>query len=118
MRVLLRCPDSDRPVAGLNDVHAHAALLDILDLLRDRPYLCEGPLDRLAEEPADKRNALVDTLRAYLDYHGDVRSAADAMHVHPNTFRYRLSRASNRACVDLSDPVERLMLALQLRLRG
>jgi sugar diacid utilization regulator len=117
MRVLLRT-DNDWTVAGLDDVRAHAGLLEVLDLIGDRPHLWEGPLDRLAQEPTDRRAVLVDTLRAYLDHHGDVRAASKAMNVHANTFRYRLSRAGELACVDLADPTERLMLTLQLRLRS
>jgi DNA-binding PucR family transcriptional regulator len=117
MRVLLRA-DNDWSVAGLDDVRAHAGLLEVLDLIGDRPHLCEGPLDRLAQESADKRAVLLDTLRAYLDHHGDVRAASNAMNVHANTFRYRLGRACALARVDLDDPTERLMLSLQLRLRS
>lgn len=117
MRVLLR-PGSERTVAALDEVRAHAGLLEILDLLRDRPHLCEGPVTRLEAQPEEKRVVLVATLRSYLDHHGDVRSAAAAMNVHGNTFRYRLHRAAQLAQVDLGDSAERLMLALQLRLGG
>ena len=55
------------------------------------------------------------TLRAWLDAHGDVSVAAGALHVHPQTVRYRL--AGLREAFDglLDDPAARLELAIALR---
>ncbi|GAA1649995.1 helix-turn-helix domain-containing protein [Kribbella alba] len=115
MRVLLR-PETRRTVADLDDVRAAANLLEVLDLVRERPHLLQGPLRLLAENGSARDLALVSTLRAYLDYFGDVSLAAGGLQVHPNTFRYRLRRATDVLGIDLDDPTERLMLALQLRL--
>jgi DNA-binding PucR family transcriptional regulator len=115
MRVLLR-PETRRTVADLDDVRAAANLLEVLDLVRERPHLLQGPLHLLDENGSARDLALIGTLRAYLDYFGDVSLAADRLQVHPNTFRYRLRRATDVLGVDLDDPTERLMLALQLRL--
>jgi DNA-binding PucR family transcriptional regulator len=115
MRVLLR-PETRRTVADLDDVRAAANLLEVLDLVRERPHLLQGPLHLLDENGSARDLALISTLRAYLDYFGDVSLAADRLQVHPNTFRYRLRRATDVLGVDLDDPAERLMLALQLRL--
>jgi DNA-binding PucR family transcriptional regulator len=115
MRVLLR-PETRRTVADLDDVQAAANLLEVLDLVRERPHLLQGPLRLLAENGSARDLALVSTLRAYLDYFGDVSLAAGGLQVHPNTFRYRLRRATDVLGIDLDDPTERLMLALQLRL--
>jgi sugar diacid utilization regulator len=117
MRVLLRGATS-RTVADLDEVRAQANLLEVLDLLRERPHLRTGPLRLLSEEAGDRSEALVTTLRAYLDHFGDVAAASASMQVHPNTFRYRLRRATSLAGLDLDDPGERLMLWLQLRLLG
>jgi DNA-binding PucR family transcriptional regulator len=117
MRVLLRGATS-RTVADLDEVRAQANLLEVLDLLRERPHLRNGPLRLLSEEAGDRSEALVTTLRAYLDHFGDVAAASASMQVHPNTFRYRLRRATSLAGLDLDDPGERLMLWLQLRLLG
>lgn len=115
MRVLLR-PDVDRAVADLDDVRAYANLLEVLDLLRDRPHLQEGPMSRLVQAAPGQAAGLVETVAAYVDHLGDVRAAAAHMNVHPNTFRYRLRRAAQLAEIDLDDSTERLMLSLQLRL--
>jgi DNA-binding PucR family transcriptional regulator len=56
------------------------------------------------------------TLRAWLDAHGDVSVAAEALHVHPQTVRYRLN-GLREAFGDgvLDDPAARLELALALQ---
>jgi DNA-binding PucR family transcriptional regulator len=51
-----------------------------------------------------------------LDAFGDVIAAAEAVHVHPNTFRYRLHRIAEVGEVDLGDSESRFALMLQLRL--
>jgi DNA-binding PucR family transcriptional regulator len=58
--------------------------------------------------------ALLETLRAYLDCDLDVRRAADALYVHPNTVRYRLRRISELTGLDtqsFSGMVELLTIA-------
>ena len=47
---------------------------------------------------------------------GDYTAAATALHVHPNTLRYRLGRAQQIADIRLDDPEERLALMLLVRL--
>ena len=65
--------------------------------------------------PAARERALA-TLRAWLDAHGDVSAAAQALHVHPQTIRYRLSGLRD-AFGDrlLDDPAVRLELELALQ---
>lgn len=58
------------------------------------------------------------TLGAWLDHPGDARACAAALHVHPNTVRYRLARLREDLAVDLDDPTVRLALALQVRAGG
>ena len=45
-------------------------------------------------------------------------AAAEAMRIHPNTFRYRLKRAVQLTGIDLEDHVERLMVGLLLEING
>ena len=42
-------------------------------------------------------------------------AAAEAVQVHPNTFRYRMRRVRELFELDLEDPDVRLMVWLQLR---
>lgn len=114
LRVLGRRP-GDGPVAAVEDVHAHAVLLELEDLLAERPHLTSAKLARLAEHDARQDAAYLATLHAYLSNFGDVIAGARALHVHPNTFRYRLRRLLEVSGLDLSDPDERIVTELQLR---
>ena len=60
--------------------------------------------------------ALVETLRVWLDHPADPRACAEALHVHPNTVRYRMGRVRELLDVDLADPTVRLALALLTRI--
>lgn len=67
-----------------------------------------------AMTPAARRRA-EETLRAWLDAHGDVARAAVALHVHPQTVRYRLGGLHEAFGDVLEDPDARLELDLALR---
>jgi DNA-binding PucR family transcriptional regulator len=75
-----------------------------------------GPLARLVAYDEQHHVNLLETLVAYLDAFGDVSMAAKAVHVHANTFRYRLRRLSAIGGLDLDDPDTRFSLMLRLRL--
>jgi hypothetical protein len=62
------------------------------------------------------RAELVTTARTLLDLGGDVRAAADALHLHRTTLYYRLERISALTDVDLRDEGQRHDLDLALRL--
>ena len=114
LRVLTSKPS---PAAvHVDDVRAAIVLLLLSDLAAERPALLAGKVRLLETSDAEKSTSYVATLRAFLDGFGDVRVAADLVGVHPNTFRYRLRRLSELACLDLDDPVERLVVHLQLHL--
>lgn len=100
-------------VTAYDDVRSQVTLLDLVDLVGERPGLREGKVQALVE--ADRSGVLVATLSAYLDCFGDVRVAAKRLGVHPNTFRYRLRRLQEQVRLNLADPAERLVAALQLR---
>ncbi|MCW1824634.1 transcriptional regulator [Mycolicibacterium conceptionense] len=63
-----------------------------------------------ADEPG-----LAETLGVYLDCFGDVAAAAQHLHVHPNTVRYRIRRVEQLLGASLGDADVRLLLALSLR---
>jgi DNA-binding PucR family transcriptional regulator len=60
---------------------------------------------------------VADTLEQYLQRFGDVRAAADDLHIHPNTLRYRVRRAEEILGMSLDDPDSRLLLQIQLLIR-
>ncbi|MGH3641412.1 MAG: PucR family transcriptional regulator [Mycobacterium sp.] len=75
----------------------------------------ERLVDPRVRELGEKDRTLVDTLRAYLDSFGDVAAAAQWLHVHPNTVRYRVRRIEEALGTTLADPDVRLLLSLSLR---
>lgn len=115
LRVLRAGGGGGPRVARLADVHVEALVLELRDLAAahgDRPT---GPVARLLAYDDLHHTHLVATLRAWLDAFGDVIAASAAVHVHPNTFRYRLRRLAEVGGLDLSDPEARFAAMLQLR---
>lgn len=102
-------------VVGIREVRVESLLMRLADLMKAEPLEDEGALSVLREYDARHDAAMVDSLRAFLDSFGDVSAAANTVHVHPNTFRYRLKRMSEVAEIDLSDADTRFALMLQLR---
>jgi DNA-binding PucR family transcriptional regulator len=105
-------------VAQSTAVHVEALLLELGDLMDRDGREVAGPVARLAEYDRSHRSDLLETLRAWLDAFGDVNQAAASVHVHPNTFRYRLRRLAEVGEIDLGSPDARFGAMLQLRLRG
>jgi hypothetical protein len=115
LRVLRTGTGGERRVARLADVHVEALLLELRDLVAARGDRPTGPVARLLAYDGRHNAKLTPTLRAWLDAFGDVPAAAVAMHVHPNTFRYRLRRLAEVGGIDLADPEARFAAMLQLR---
>ncbi|MBL7252908.1 helix-turn-helix domain-containing protein [Actinoplanes sp. LDG1-01] len=102
-------------VARLSDVYTKAMVLELRDLIAARGDTPTGPLAKLIAYDAEHHANLVETLAAWLDAFGDAVAAAAALHVHPNTFRYRLRRLAEVGDLDLADPEARFGAMLQLR---
>lgn len=105
---------SDWEVATISDVRSRVLISETLAHLRADPSLRDPRVGRLVEHDRAGGADLVHSLLAYLEAFGDARSAAERLHVHPNTLRYRVRRASSVSGIDLSDPGERLFTWLQL----
>ncbi|MEU8325835.1 helix-turn-helix domain-containing protein [Nonomuraea sp. NPDC048881] len=96
--------------------HAYELLMmEMADLVSARGMGLSGPLARLVEQD-ERHGYLVPTLRAWLDHFGDNIAASASLHVHPNTFRYRLKRVAEVSGISLDNHDERLSLMLQFRL--
>lgn len=106
-----------KPVTSIDTVRAHAIAGRLAEIAATEPSLLKGPVEVLAERDRDGKGHHIETLRAFLDYFGDVTAAAASLDVHPNTFRYRMRRLVEISGLDLDDPVERLVAHLQLRIR-
>jgi hypothetical protein len=98
------------------DEHLLALLLAARpDLAAD---LCGRALRPLAGLPDGAAARAEETLRAWLDAHGDVTATAAVLHVHPQTVRYRLAGLRETFGGALDDSAARLELAIALRSTG
>lgn len=87
-----------------------AGAIDGLEAMRD------GIVRTMVTHDERHGTDYVASLRAWFEACGDVPTAAASLHVHPNTFRYRLGRVGEIFGLRLDDADERLLLHLQLRL--
>jgi purine catabolism regulator len=91
------------------------------DLTLPSVLLNEMPLDGLSPkfaawlEPLDDNPRIRETLQSYLDHGLDVRATARALHLHPNSVRYRLSRAEVLLGAPLRSPETIVALHVALR---
>ncbi|HWC21419.1 MAG TPA: helix-turn-helix domain-containing protein [Flexivirga sp.] len=116
LRVLRATNDVPDQVVLAADVQVQGLLMRMSDLLIREEATLSGPIAALRSYDERHQSALEETLRAWLDHFGDVGTAATTLHVHKNTFRYRLGRVVELTGVDLTDPEVRFRLMLQFRL--
>lgn len=109
-----RHPGTIDAVTSLAEARTTVVLDEIVTYIAANKRLTDPRIEELrAHDPM-----LVDTLRAYLDSFGDVAAAAQWLHVHPNTVRYRVRRIEQLLGTSLADPDVRLVLSLSLRALG
>ncbi|MFI9508038.1 PucR family transcriptional regulator [Nocardia sp. NPDC052566] len=106
----------ERSVTTLAEARTAVLLGEILDLVGTRAELRDPRLDALYDYDRKHSANLCESVETYLREHGDVRDAAIALQVHPNTLRYRIRRVEDITGIDLADPGDRLLLELQLAL--
>lgn len=105
---------ADRGVATISDVRSRVLISETLARVREDPSLRDPRVSRLVEHDRAGGADLVRSLLTYLEAFGDARAAAERLHIHPNTLRYRIRRAASVSGIDLHDPGERLFTQLQL----
>ncbi len=115
LRVLRHRPYAE-PVATPADVELDSLLFELADVVHAQGRQLTGPVAQLERHDHEHRTEFVLTLRAYLEACGEVTSAAERTHVHPNTFRHRLRRMQQISGLDLRDPDALLHAHLHLRL--
>lgn len=108
----LLLPGSGETLARADEHLLHLLLAAEPELATD---LRERALAPLRELPTGAAARAEETLRAWLDAHGDVTATATALHVHPQTVRYRLAGLRETLGGALDDPAARLELAVALR---
>lgn len=116
LRVARRAGPSGARTVAWQDVQTQVLVAEMADLMAARREVVGAPLRAVLE--ADERGGaeMAPTLTAWLEHFGDVNAAAATVHVHANTFRYRLRKIQGLPGVDLDDPEVRFALLLQLRL--
>lgn len=100
--------------ARFEDAYLEIVLDRLGDVLEDDEERPHGPIAKLISYDADNGTELTKSLQAYLEAFGDVGHAARTVHVHPNTFRYRLRRITEVSGLDLTDSRARLAALVQL----
>lgn len=118
---LLRIGFVAGPVVAHEEAWAAAVLDRVTGAIGLDELLAVGPLMAILAADRSRGRWYAETLRAHLEHPGDPGGASRALHVHPNTFRYRMRRLLADVPVDLDSPDVRLALLIQLsarRLRG
>lgn len=110
-----RHPSAIGQVTTLDEARTTVLLDEIVAQVAGQQRLVDPRVHVLRAYDADHDGSLVATLGAYLDCFGDVAAAAAALHVHPNTVRYRVRRIEKVLDTSLTDADDRLVLALGLR---
>ncbi|MEU8125312.1 helix-turn-helix domain-containing protein [Spirillospora sp. NPDC049024] len=105
-------------VASVTDVQGHLLLQQTRRSTSNRGLRPSRALAALYAYDADHNAGLVDALAAYLDCFGNAPRAAERLHIHPNTLRYRMRSVVRIAGIDLEDTSVRFELMLQLRLHA
>ncbi|OXM61795.1 PucR family transcriptional regulator [Amycolatopsis vastitatis] len=101
-------------VVEAGEVAAHRLLLaGAPDGLR--AALRRRVLGPLLDYDAEQHTDLVHTVRVFLECSGSPTRAAKALHVHVNTLRYRIGRASELLGADLAEFTDQLDVYLALR---
>jgi DNA-binding PucR family transcriptional regulator len=106
-----RHPGAIGQVTSLEEARTTVLLDEIVSQIAARPRLVDPRVRLLRQHDP----MLAETLHAYLDGFGDIAAVAHRLHVHPNTVRYRVRRIEKLLSTSLSDPDDRLALALGLR---
>ncbi|KIF78585.1 hypothetical protein QR77_05850 [Streptomyces sp. 150FB] len=113
---VMRSGQIEARAARADDVRMQALLLRLSDVMAANGEELDGPAAALIAYDAKHRTTLAGTLLTHFAVFGDARAAAARLHVHPNTYRYRLRRVTEVSGLDLKDPDAVLAAVLHLRL--
>jgi hypothetical protein len=105
---------SSGPVRAIS--FADVLLTDVVSASRHAQTLLEETIAPLAAYDELRNASLVATLRAYFDSGFSLTRSGTALHVHPNTVMYRLSRIAQLTGRDPLKPRDFLLLLLGLQL--
>lgn len=111
--VYLRHTPGER-VASVNSIRAQITLMRLVEILDAQFEPLPDSLRRLSTLEPDDRDEALRTLDAYFSHPGNASEAARELHIHPNTFRYRIAKVADLLGVDLEDRDARLIIELDL----
>lgn len=97
---------------SVEDHLAELALFESRHRLRELAARRLAPLETLTTKA---RERMIETLKAYLAHRGNAAAMAGALHLHPQTVRYRLRRLRELLGDALDDPDARFELELAVR---
>ena len=101
--------------AGSSDtLRTQITLMRLVEILESQFEAIPDVLRPLAMLEDDDRDEALRTLDAYFSHPGNASDAARELHIHPNTFRYRIAKVADLLDVDLEDRDERVILELGL----
>lgn len=104
----------DGAVVPFEEVRAGALVADVTAFVAARDTGASAALRALRRHDRENGTDLTRTLRATLAAFGDTARAAQQLHVHANTVRYRLRQAVEITGIRLTDSPQRLALELEL----
>jgi PucR-like helix-turn-helix protein len=118
-RAALRATEAGALAAdGLIAAEDHLAELIVFESAGLAERLAERRLAPLADLTPAGRARMEETALAYVQHGGNAAAMARALHLHPQTVRYRLNRLRDLLGDSLADPQGRFELELALRARG
>lgn len=103
-------------VAEIDSVRTGVSLMQVAEVLRAQSSPILGKLQTVSKLEATDRKEAMNTLNLFFEHMGNAAEAARRLHLHPNSFRYRLAKISDILNVDLGDRETRQLLELQLLL--
>ena len=101
-------------IGSVNTLRSQIGLMRLVEILEGQFEPLPDTLRPLAPLGPEDREEALRTLDAYFTHPGNVSQAARQVHVHPNTFRYRLAKVTDLIGVNLDDRDERLLLEIEL----
>ncbi|EGL82370.1 putative transcriptional regulator, PucR family [Caldalkalibacillus thermarum TA2.A1] len=90
--------------------------LDVIADKRKRDGSVNHALQKLYAYDQQHNSQLVKTLDVYLNKDTNLNETAKALHIHVNTLNYRLKRIAEIGEINLSDPNQKMMLYIDLKI--
>lgn len=110
---VLNLGDSPR-AATVESLEQQISMRALLGHLVEDPLWSCSKIARLLDYDEVHNSELSATLRTYLECAGSIAKVAEKTHLHTNTVRYRIARATEITAIDLDDPLDRVTCLLDL----